>query len=179
MTLQQLQLAATQGVSAWRAAGIDSPTLSNLDQVTIHLANLPGAELGFTSGGEIWIDQTAAGWGWDVNGGVGMDLLTVLSHELGHVLGFEHSGTSVMEAALAPGVIRVPGALAASAAVSSGSVVSAGSLAVVAPTTFPTVEASSSPSLAFRRPRWHARSPSRFRATGVHNAVAPGGNRAR
>lgn len=116
LTMQQLQSAVTQGISAWSAAGIDSATLSNLDRVTIHLANLPGSELGFTAGGEIWIDQTAAGWGWAINGGSGMDLLTVVSHELGHVLGFEHSATGVMEAALTPGVRRVPEALVTPAA---------------------------------------------------------------
>jgi uncharacterized repeat protein (TIGR01451 family) len=68
LTAQQVQSAGAQGISAWRAEGIDSRTLSNLDHVTVHLGDLPGAELGFTAGGEIWIDQTAAGWGWAVRG---------------------------------------------------------------------------------------------------------------
>jgi hypothetical protein len=40
-----------------------------------------------------------------------MDLVTVVSHELGHVLGFDHSATGVMESSLAPGVRIGPEAL--------------------------------------------------------------------
>jgi hypothetical protein len=40
-----------------------------------------------------------------------MDLLTVVTHELGHVLGFEHDTTGGLEAALAPGTRLVPEAL--------------------------------------------------------------------
>ena len=37
-----------------------------------------------------------------------MDLLTVLEHELGHLLGFDHEQTGVMEDTLAAGVRVVP-----------------------------------------------------------------------
>ena len=37
-----------------------------------------------------------------------MDLLTVLEHELGHLLGFDHQETGVMEDTLAAGTRKTP-----------------------------------------------------------------------
>ena len=39
-----------------------------------------------------------------------MDLLTVLEHEIGHVLGFDHEQTGVIEDTLATGTRRTPSA---------------------------------------------------------------------
>ena len=47
------------------------------------------ALLGSTALNIVWIHRNAAGYGWSVNSG-GVDLSSVVSHECGHVLGFDH-----------------------------------------------------------------------------------------
>src|SRR5205085_905515 len=56
LTAQELQEAVAQGISAWRAAGIDPQTLSYLTNVTVRLGDLPRAELGFATPGTVWLD---------------------------------------------------------------------------------------------------------------------------
>ena len=85
---------------------------------------LPDPFFGLACVNAIDLDMSAAGWGWFVDktphndsefvrpGNHGeqnrMDLLTVLEHEVGHLLGFEHAGTSVMIDMLPTGTRRVP-----------------------------------------------------------------------
>ena len=85
--------------------------------VNIKIANLAPGMLGETSGKTIWIDDDAAGYGWFVDATPGddaefspltptdlvarpgsaaanrADLLTTVMHEMGHVLGYEHSNS--------------------------------------------------------------------------------------
>jgi hypothetical protein len=100
-----------------------------LQSVTFQITDLPGTLLGQTLGTTISIDRDAAGFGWFVDltpwadeeyslfgvtsdllavpGGPAdqrMDLLTVVMHELGHVLGYDHSDTGLMQPTLAAGV---------------------------------------------------------------------------
>jgi uncharacterized repeat protein (TIGR01451 family) len=113
LTEAQLQPAVAQAVAAWRAAGADPSALSNIANYAIHIANLPDGELGYEVPGQIWIDATAQGWGWSTTGAPGeMDLTTVVTHEVGHMLGFGDCGSGVMETALAPGMRVAPEALA-------------------------------------------------------------------
>ncbi len=64
-----------------------------------------------------------------------MDLLTVVTHEYGHILGFGPTDTGVMETTLGPGVQRVPEALTHSATVGVPGTSAAGSFSVGVPAT--------------------------------------------
>jgi hypothetical protein len=110
---------------------------SLFSQVDFQIANLQDGILGITYGNTIWIDQSAAGYGWYVGGLAGdtsvfttsgagqdrlasassaaygkMDLLTVVSHELGHIAGYASVDAALlpdnlMTTTLEPGVRRV------------------------------------------------------------------------
>ncbi len=91
LTQQQLAPAVTEATALWAAAGADTALLSGIQ---IRITDLPGADLGAEAPGVIWIDVNAAGHGWFIDANPAdpvpanrVDLLTVVAHELGHVLG--------------------------------------------------------------------------------------------
>ena len=97
-----------------------------LGNLQIGIADLGGTTLGLASGHTIWLDDNAAGWGWFVDptpaddsefttpGNQGeknrMDLLTVIEHEMGHLVGLDHDDgkDDVMGVSLATGTRRMP-----------------------------------------------------------------------
>ena len=121
LTLPHVQPLLDEAIQRWLAEGVDTSILNGID---IRIADLGGTTLGLASGHTITLDDNAAGWGWFVDstpwddsefttpGNQGeqnrRDLLTVLEHELGHLLGKEHEATGVMIDTLPTGTRRVP-----------------------------------------------------------------------
>ena len=137
LTQAQLQPVVTQAIAQLATAGYN---VSSLGQVDFHIVSLPGSLLGLTNQDTIWIDQNAQGYGWYVDASPSsnaaftqvtstnevqaapgspayghVDLLTVVTHELGHVLGFGRIDPGIlghdwMTATLGTGVRRYPDA---------------------------------------------------------------------
>jgi hypothetical protein len=115
LTYAELNAIANEAVLRWtEATDLDSGVQEQLSQVTFQIADLSGLTLGQASAETIVIDVNAAGYGWyvdatpadDLEFGLKlselelmasstsmafgrMDLLTVVMHELGHVLGYQ------------------------------------------------------------------------------------------
>jgi hypothetical protein len=112
----QVQALIPDAIAGWQAAGLNEIGVRLLQQVQIEVAGLGGNILGQEDSGTIQINATAAGYNWYVNAGSPaadqVDLLTVLEHELGHVLGLPDNGQvgDLMDISLGLGVRRAPAA---------------------------------------------------------------------
>ncbi len=92
LTTQQLNAARTVAINTWSAIGLSAAELARLQTVSITIANLDASgALGFAGSRAIVIDDDAAGFGWHTEkttpSANRFDLLTVIAHELGHILG--------------------------------------------------------------------------------------------
>src|SRR5439155_6285139 len=122
LTLQQLQPIEEQAIRLWVAAGANPASFKDVD---VQIVDLPRSGLGLAAADTIWLDRDAAGHGWFIDSTPGessefratpqspasgkVDLLTVVAHELGHVLGFEDTdGDGLMAEFLGTGMRRVP-----------------------------------------------------------------------
>jgi len=102
LSQSDMEASIPTAVELWRGAGVDQSILSGLRGIEYRIEDLADAYLGlaYPSAGLVLIDETAAGYGWN-----DIDVLDVLSHELGHMLGFDHDDPyNVMEPVLIPNV---------------------------------------------------------------------------
>jgi PKD repeat protein len=131
LTEAELRPIIAEAIRRWAAAGLDADRLAALGAVEVRTADLSGAYLGLAFAGEntVRIDTDAAGYGWFVDstpwedsefslpGDQGeqgrMDLLSTVTHELGHMLGLDDlhgdaHADDLMGEELAAGSRRVP-----------------------------------------------------------------------
>jgi len=133
LTQADLQPIISEAISQWTSAGLDATAAAKLTQVQFAVSDLPGSYLGETEGNLIQIDSNAAGHGWFVDPAPALDeeftpsdqqlravapqavdridLLTVVEHELGHILGLkdlDDTTDDLMSGVLGVGVRRDP-----------------------------------------------------------------------
>jgi hypothetical protein len=103
-----------EAIEAWREAGLDAADVRRLETARIQVGNLGSSILGVEAANVITINKTAAGFNWFVGAGSPpagrVDLLTVLEHELGHVVGLADNTQAgdLMDITLGVGVRRAP-----------------------------------------------------------------------
>lgn len=138
-TLAALQAGApalkAAALTRWQAAGASALLLEHLAAIDILFSDLPNDQLAATQGNFIVLDANAAGLGWfvdttpsndveftrDASGALlantdaardHIDALTVILHEMGHVLGEPDEPTGsvnrLMSESLSPGMRRLP-----------------------------------------------------------------------
>ncbi len=151
VTQTQVQALLPEAIAGWRAAGLDPADVRRLESVHVQVGNLGTSILGVEAAGVITINRTAAGNNWYVNSSAGssrafglegpggeeiagpgspaageVDLLTVLEHEMGHVVGLSDNAQAgdLMDTTLGVGIRRAPSAadLAAIVHAASGAV---------------------------------------------------------
>jgi RHS repeat-associated protein len=118
---EQIRSLLQEALTRWEAAGVDT---SELGALNVRIVDFPDAALGMSFGRTVWLDADAGGYGWYIDGTPSddsefadlnslehpqeMDLLSVLMHEVGHLLGFRHADAGFMSGILLPGTRLTP-----------------------------------------------------------------------
>ncbi len=118
LTPGEAAAAFREALALWSAAGLDAATLRALSRAKITIEPLPAPYLGLAAPGAIYIDSTAEGYGWFTDVAARavppsnkIDLLTVMTHEIGHLFGLmDGNGTALMAPTLAAGARILPDA---------------------------------------------------------------------
>jgi hypothetical protein len=134
----ELDLILEAAIQRWAAAGASDEQIAAMRAVSVSVADLAGLTLGQSDVGSIVLDSDAAGWRWFIDStpgddseyagsgsrllaadnlglaGTRIDLLTVLTHELGHQIGLSDlsapgSGDELMFGTIGAGERRLPG----------------------------------------------------------------------
>ena len=132
LTAAMLAPIVAEAIHHWAEAGATAQQIALLAGTHVTIENLSNGILGNTNGNGIQIDADAAGWGWFVDAtpadnsefhagssatelaatsgdaAAHIDLLTVIEHEFGHIIGLQDSnGSGVMNVALDIGERRL------------------------------------------------------------------------
>lgn len=106
LTQQEVGPLFDEAVTRWATALGDTTAAQRLREVRVEILDLPSTRLGLASGAVIYLDADAAGHGWfldqspwddsefvpgltDSPATGRVDLLTVMTHEMGHILGLD------------------------------------------------------------------------------------------
>lgn len=119
LTSAELRPVVEAAIAQWEDRELTASQQDALARFTVSIGDLPANRLGQALGTTIIVDDNAAGFGWFVDStpfdleddviGTRMDLLTTVSHEIGHVLGYRDLADSpedIMHQNLAAGERR-------------------------------------------------------------------------